>query len=444
VSISINWGTKVIYVPKSFLTLIGGSIYELDTNDFRLALKDLEDDPEGMPFPKTHNHNTEVTLGGLSYARVIEILPPYTVTFEDGQYAVNLIGSNNNIADRTNVNQVSVRPNNSAGLISSKGIESLEYRGGVTINVANGVAGTLYPIGTLRRPVNNLPDAIFIANSRGYDTIYVLGDLTVNSGDTLDNLLIIGENPIYTTITLNSGCSTDNTLFKECTIQGTLDGDISLECCIIMDINYFDGTIRGCMLKGNIVLAGNITAIICDCVDGWADGTKPIIDMGGSGRNLIIARYSGDILIKNLNGNQFVSIDLLSGDVYLDSTITAGTFEIRGVGELVQNFSNGAIVYTDGLTNPKNVSDTIVNSTEFINVVDLVKQLREGNIKYEFIKATSVNLTRNVAIGVVDYMIIKYKNDDDVDWSVPIKTEYLYYWYEVIGNSNPIYVGESD
>lgn len=117
--ISITWGTKVINVPQSYLTNLGGGIYELDLDQFRLDLKALEDDEEGMPFPDTHRHNTEVTLGGVTLARVVEFINGYTVTFENLQYAVNAVGANSNIADVMNVNQVSLRTFNSAGLIVS-------------------------------------------------------------------------------------------------------------------------------------------------------------------------------------------------------------------------------------------------------------------------------------------------------------------------------------
>ena len=117
-AISINWATKVINIPQADLTDLGGGIYELNVNTFRLNLRDIEDDENGIPFQYTHNHNTQVTLGGLTLARVVEIIAPYTITFEDGQYAVNLVGANNNIADKTNVNQVSVRSSNSAGMVT--------------------------------------------------------------------------------------------------------------------------------------------------------------------------------------------------------------------------------------------------------------------------------------------------------------------------------------
>ncbi len=124
-AISVDWNTKVITVPKTDTTLVQASpeIRELDIDTFRLALKDIEDD-EGMPFVDTHSHNAEVTVAGVTLARVVSIINGYTITFEDGQYAVNLVGANSNIADVTNVNQVSVRSANSAGLVSIGTIES--------------------------------------------------------------------------------------------------------------------------------------------------------------------------------------------------------------------------------------------------------------------------------------------------------------------------------
>lgn len=120
-AISINWGTKTISVPQNYLTALGGTSYSLDIDQFRLDLKALEDSDDGMPFDKTHNHNTTVNLGSLTLARVVEIINGYTVTFEDtgSSYSVSLVGANSNIADVTNLNRVSVRSNNAAGLIAT-------------------------------------------------------------------------------------------------------------------------------------------------------------------------------------------------------------------------------------------------------------------------------------------------------------------------------------
>jgi len=125
--ISIDPLTFVISVPKADLSLIQETpveIRELNLNWFRLQLKAWEDDEEGIVQLKTHNHNTEVVLGGLTFARVVEILDPYSVTFEDGQYAVNLVGANSNVCDKISLNQVSIRSANSAGLISIPAIST--------------------------------------------------------------------------------------------------------------------------------------------------------------------------------------------------------------------------------------------------------------------------------------------------------------------------------
>ena len=116
-AITINWDTKVISVPQADLTSLGGSLYELDLDDFRLALRALEANEDGIVFDITHDHNTSNTLGSLTLARVITIINGYTVTFEDLQYGVNLVGANSNVLTNVNRNQVSVASSNSAGLI---------------------------------------------------------------------------------------------------------------------------------------------------------------------------------------------------------------------------------------------------------------------------------------------------------------------------------------
>ncbi len=123
-TISIDYGnTNIIDIEQSDLTLVSGTLYELDTDAFRLTLKDLEDDEIGIAFPSTHSHNTEVTVAGVTFARVIEILTPYSVRFEDtgSAYSVRLVGSNNNLFDVDSgilvpTDQVTVISGNSAGL----------------------------------------------------------------------------------------------------------------------------------------------------------------------------------------------------------------------------------------------------------------------------------------------------------------------------------------
>ncbi len=120
-TISVDPATSVISIPKADLTLITGTLFEHDTEAFRLELIDFEDSELGIVQPRTHTHNTQVTIVGVTYARFIEMLSPYSVEYEDGAYSVRLAGSNNNLFDVENgilvQNTVQLIAQNSAGLI---------------------------------------------------------------------------------------------------------------------------------------------------------------------------------------------------------------------------------------------------------------------------------------------------------------------------------------
>ena len=124
-AITINPATYEISIPQSDLTLVTGTLYAANTNTIRLAIKTIEASEFGIVLPTTNTHNTEVTVAGTTYARTIEYLSPYSITFTpNSQWTVRLEGSNNNMFDVEagilNQNQVQVIPTNSAGLIVSQ------------------------------------------------------------------------------------------------------------------------------------------------------------------------------------------------------------------------------------------------------------------------------------------------------------------------------------
>ena len=366
-AITIDWGTRVIYIPRNDLTLIQSSpveIRELNLNWFRLQLKDLEDSEEGMIFPDTHRHNTEVSLGGLTFARVIEIINDYTLLFEDGQYAVNLVGANSNVGDRVNVNQVSVRSANSAGLISSPAIEYSSYNQGVTVDIESSFTGTVFPVGTPQAPVNNLADALLICQYRGFDTIFVKRSMTIDSGGDYHGYTFVGESYTKTTITISDAANVFECEFRDAQLAGVLDGGSVLRDCRIFDLDYIDGIIEDCILdaNGTILLSGSRFANIINCVSGRLDtllDIPPIIDMGGSGTSLAIRNYSGSIQIINKSGPENVDIDLSSGIVVLDPTVVSGTVQVRGSGQLIDNSSGTVIVDSDGLISKASIVEAI-------------------------------------------------------------------------------------
>ena len=162
--ITIDWATYTINIPKTDMLLLQTTpieVRQLDLTTFHETLRNLEDDPAGMPQPVTHNYSGPTSISGVILAQVVEILDPYTITFEDGQYAVNVVGGNSNVADKVNINNVGVRTANSAGLQDLTSLQAASFAGGsVAIDITSQYAGTIFPIGTRGYPVNNINDAL--------------------------------------------------------------------------------------------------------------------------------------------------------------------------------------------------------------------------------------------------------------------------------------------
>ena len=110
-------------MPESYLVLVGGTLYDLDTNKFRIDVITLLSDQYHIWMPDAFEHATLATIVGTDLARRIQLINNYSIEFEDGRYSVRLIGSNNNFFDVAGgflvQNSVQVIPGNSAGLVQS-------------------------------------------------------------------------------------------------------------------------------------------------------------------------------------------------------------------------------------------------------------------------------------------------------------------------------------
>lgn len=358
---SIDWITGIITVPRADMTLIQLSpveIREHDTNAFRLELRDLEDDVDGRPWSRTHDHNEDVLVGGISLADVLLILAPYTVTYEDGQYAVYLQGTNNNILERTNKNQVSVNPSNSAGLVNSRAIESISFYREVCIDESSPYSGTIGGVGTLKKPVNNIPDGLIIAAFQGFEKFHVHGPLTIGTGHNVDGFIFEGHGPEKTTITIEDAASTVGCEFKECELNGILDGSTILTKCKVGNLQYVNGEIRNSRITGPVFLGGSANALILDCCSDQP-AVPAIIDMGGSGQDIFLADWSGAVKFQNMTGDNKIGIQMDGGRVFLEPSISAGFIGIVGVGERIGNPTGTAQVDDSALVNKTTVASAV-------------------------------------------------------------------------------------
>lgn len=323
-------------------------VRQLDINQFRKTLNDLMDDPEGIWAPTNHIHTAPLTISGVTLARVVEILSPYTITFEDGSYNVNIVGGNSNIADVNNKNSVGINTANSAGLQDPFSLQAASYAGEVVVKANSGFSGTQFPIGTRSSPVDNLADALSIAQTRGLPTFRIIGDLTLTVTDFSDGFIFAADSPVTTTVTIDPDTNITNCTFVNMTVTGTLDGDNTFDHCTVSNLNFFNGLIRNCALSGTITLGGGATAGFVNCysdVPGGGVGQAPTVNMGGSSdTDLLVRGFSGGLILENCTASVDASLDFDSGRFEVASDVSAGTFTVRGIAEVIDNSTGTATV----------------------------------------------------------------------------------------------------
>lgn len=241
-------------------------------------------------------------------------------------------------------------------------LEYSAFQGAVTLDTTNGDSGLSLtdgtPTGTKETPVDNLADAKSIASARGFDQIDVVGTYTFTSSDTLDGYIIQGASPSKTTIVVEDGATVQNCIFRDVTLTGNLDGGNDASFCIIQNMNYIDGSILDCFLSGTLTLSGTQANILrcASAIAGSGSDDTPTIDMGGTGTDLVIRDYQGGIKLTNhTSGTDKVSIDMSSGRVIFDSTITSGLYTVRGVGSVEDNSTGTAVVNVQVL-DPQNLN----------------------------------------------------------------------------------------
>jgi hypothetical protein len=362
VTISIDWENKIINVPRLDMVLLQSTpseIRQLDINSFRLVLRDLEDSIEGMVYQETHTHNPPVDIGSISIARVVSIINDYTITFEDGQYAVEVTNGNSNIGESVNVNQVSVRTNNSGGLVYSPEINKQSFTDArVWIDIDLGTNGTDFPLGTPSDPVDNAVDGKIINDTqlKGVGRYHLRGNLTLPNGEDFSFSDWDSNSPASTTLNLN-GVDVDKSNFDEIKITGQCNGRISCLSSDLDNITNWDGSASECALVSNITVDSSATELqsFIDCYSSIPGTGTPILDINGAVCDVQIRQYFGGIEIRNFNQGNNMSIDMSSGHVVLDSTCTSGTIVVRGCCQLTDN-SNGATVVTLGRIIPQGLT----------------------------------------------------------------------------------------
>jgi hypothetical protein len=234
-------------------------------------------------------------------------------------------------------------------------IQYASYAGGVTVDITTGVSGTAYNIGTIENPVNNLTDAVAIANTRGFNTLFINEGMTLDSGTDMIDFKIIGKSRVDTEIMIDPSAICEGIIIERCNVSGTLDGNTQIKDCVVGNLTYVNGHIMDSGLYGTIILAGSADAYMVNCstVD---VNSIPTIDMGGSGQNIFLSDWSGGIKFKNMTGANKIGLQIDGGRVYLEDTITNGFVGITGIGQLIDNSTGNVNVDINSLFNAERLN----------------------------------------------------------------------------------------
>jgi hypothetical protein len=299
----------------------------------------------------------------------------------------------------------------SATLSESQDIQFASFNGGVTVNTTSGTSGTTFPTGTSREPVNNFTDALTIANIRGLSKFFIIGNATL-TGLTFDNYVFEGQSTSRSTITIEPSASVIASEFTNCTVTGTLDGNSVIENAVAQDLNFVDGVVRNSGIIGDIILSGTSTLQLLDCYEG--SQVRPCLDFGGSGTGLIVTNWNGAICLKNKSGSEAAFLDLASGDIEIENSVTNGTITLRGVGKWDNKFtySGGATIVDETIftrvdeTHGQVIRSVFLNGTAvsngngyqgfpFNNFPDAIQALSDRNLTHIEILG-NVTLDRNI------------------------------------------------
>lgn len=257
-------------------------------------------------------------------------------------------GVSNTNSDAVNVNEEDI-----------KNQSFLDAR--VFIDIVDGEAGTIYPIGTPSRPVNNYADAMIIGSTRNYDNYYLEGTLILGALETVNDTHWVGVSPIES-ILVYTGQNVSGHTTERVGVTGTFSASptsrFSMNQGAVGAVTNFYGIAVQCAINGDITLwSGSTEKNFFDfCSSGIGGNLKPTIDINGISSELQIRHYSGGIRFTNATDPAFkMSLDG-QGRVEFDSTCTEGEAVVGGTWDIIDNSGPNFNVIIDSALDPGNIN----------------------------------------------------------------------------------------
>ena len=275
----------------------------------------------------------------------------------------NLVGYDTNGSITTPINptayvNITRTSSASATLQEQDALQYASYGGFVSLNLSSPHTGVVYPVGNMEYNVNNVPDAISICNTKGFDTIRIKGLVPLSEDYDITYKILLGTNPLTSLLEVADISNTVGVICKNLTFSGKLDGGNILEHCILGEVKYFNGYINDCILTSNVIFIKGV-GLLVNSMSGANCESPPIIDLYEA-TSLGIRGFTGDLLLRGKVGLGSYKIEI-AGELTIDSTCTTGEIIVYGTGYVTDN-STGDFILIDRTTGtPQEIAEAILN-----------------------------------------------------------------------------------
>ena len=254
------------------------------------------------------------------------------ITFNTNLYCEESSNSNMNpfviTGNGSAISKTSDAPVNTIQISSIS--QEMEYDGIVYIDTINGSSGSVYPYGTRAKPVNNLADAMTIANEYNITDFQVISNLILDQNVSGKNFLGSGA----AIIDLNNQVANDTT-FRTSEIVGRQNSSFCVYInCRMNGLTNFAGTMTGCFFQSVVpmTIQSSIPCVISDCRSAIAGNNSPVFDYSAGFIDCSVRAYSGGLRIINSTSAANVStFEFIAGKFNFDNSNTLGDFHVRGV-----------------------------------------------------------------------------------------------------------------
>lgn len=218
-----------------------------------------------------------------------------------------------------------------------------------------GTPGIVYPTGSDTQPSSNWGDANAIASVRKLTKYNLNGNMVMGAeaANAINGTSWWGNSPENSTISFDGRNTTDCVLNK-LTITGSLNGPSTFYNCTLGSlgnpITGFDGIAYNPIIGGDITFPTSPTTNPIGFINGRSGfpGTdKPdYLFTNITSTDFHFRDYIGGAVFKNISAAINVSFDGSGATLEIDSSCIAGTINVGGIVELIDNSGPGCTVIT--------------------------------------------------------------------------------------------------